>query len=408
MEQKNLGIVFWLSVLLAVVFLVYFTIQCVVNFSANKILNAMVMNQVTLHHDGSLSITVLPSLSVRGVNLVVDDPATGQPLLAVKNFYIKVSLMPLFHHRMVVEKIELNDANILIVKKQSGETNWDVVQSKLDSDTPPLKAFSDDGHLKSSTPMHKANFIIQSVVITNAHVTYRDLAKNTVMQLQLDKFSVDNGPKKISIIGPVGSWNDSPFNFNFTIGSLTRENTYPFSAHTDYDGMGGDIKGVYSLAVDTLMADLSIHLAAGDLGGNFIFDNKKLVLALHLRSASLNIDKLIPDSEKIMNTKHDKSFWDIKDLHYISSNSSFGNSSYLFLQSLIAMMQADVDFQANQIVYRGKVENDVVFTARSLKGDLTMDPCLPDWLSGLGDRWFPEASFKTITSVGASMPGWCS
>jgi hypothetical protein len=415
MELKNLGIaLFWILILVVSILLLYMGAQAVINYSANKFLNALTDNQFSHSPYGNLSIKILPSPRITAKDILVTDPYSKETMLKIKNLYAEVSLLPLFHRDFIIDKIELNDASILIEKKKTGETNWSIFSSKSNAGTKSSagKLSAENTNEKnpssptSSPDSSTVKIIVRSIVITNVQVIYHDLTKNTVTNFQLDKLIVDNDTKQISIIGPIGKYNNLPFNFNFVFSSVTAANNYPFTLHAASGETIVDATGTAS--TEEISMNLSINSVAGKIDGDIAFKNKTTI-KLNLRADSLNIDKLMSAAtDKKINATHDKSYWDMKDGTYdYSSDSLPDNWPYILMQSLIGITHADVDFQAKQVVYQGIREKDVNFNANLLHGDLILNPCSPAWLNKMGDVWFSAFSFRNITSTGKAKPVWC-
>ncbi|WP_455380616.1 AsmA family protein [Acidihalobacter prosperus] len=81
----------------------------------------------TLSINGKIGLTLFPHLGLRLSNVSLSNPAGfgGQlPFARVGRLNLNVELLPLLHHKIVVDQVVLNSMYVNLVRKSDGQTNW--------------------------------------------------------------------------------------------------------------------------------------------------------------------------------------------------------------------------------------------------------------------------------------------
>src|SRR5689334_9033966 len=119
--------------------------------------------------DGNLSVKLFswqPRIDAGG--LYVGNPqwakeaANTSQAAKVNDFKLEFRLMPLFSGRLILPLVEIDQPNVLLVRDESGRTNWDS-GSKTPNDAwklPPIRRFLvHDGHVQIDDAVRRLHFI---------------------------------------------------------------------------------------------------------------------------------------------------------------------------------------------------------------------------------------------------------
>jgi uncharacterized protein involved in outer membrane biogenesis len=138
----------------------------------NKDINGKVsigkINFTFLHNFPNFSITM------QDVNLhsnLFDKP--GDQVLSARKVFVDVSLYPLIRQEVVINSIELENANVFVFKTQHGETNSDIFKHSADTVSNPI-----------NVPQSSTMFSIDQIDFTKVSVVYVDSTKSKVMRFQ--------------------------------------------------------------------------------------------------------------------------------------------------------------------------------------------------------------------------------
>lgn len=160
---KITGIV--LLILLAIIIILPFmfkgTIIKKIKEETNKSLNA----KVDFNDFGLSLFRSFPdfSLSLNGLSVVGIEEFKNDTLASVPQLYITIDLLSVIGgNEYKIEKIEANDARILLKGLENGKVNWDI--AKMDSTKP------------AETPSEPSDFKMefQKIELKNAHIVYDD------------------------------------------------------------------------------------------------------------------------------------------------------------------------------------------------------------------------------------------
>jgi len=170
---KISGIVFGVILLLLIILPFAFkgTIVKKIKEETNKSLNA----KVDFNDFGLSLFRSFPnfSMSLEGLSVVGVDEFKGDTLASVPKLYITIDLMSVFKgSEYKINKIQADDARILLKGLKNGKVNWDIV--KPSDTTKPAE-----------TPAEPSNFkmAFQKIQLKNAHVVYDDAGLGFYMML---------------------------------------------------------------------------------------------------------------------------------------------------------------------------------------------------------------------------------
>lgn len=115
--------------------------------------------------DGNLSVKLFTwQPSVDAQQVYVGNPKwVGTPQAAkVKEFRLEARLIPLIFGELVLPLVKIDDAQVLLVRDESGRTNWDSHSGKTPNDAwklPPIRRFLvNNGHVEIHDAVRKLNF----------------------------------------------------------------------------------------------------------------------------------------------------------------------------------------------------------------------------------------------------------
>lgn len=115
--------------------------------------------------DGNLSVKLFSwQPSVDAQQVYVGNPQwVGTPQAAkVREFRLEARLIPLIFGELVLPVVKIDDADILLVRDETGRTNWDSHSGKTPNDAwklPPIKRFLvNNGHVVIHDAVRKLNF----------------------------------------------------------------------------------------------------------------------------------------------------------------------------------------------------------------------------------------------------------
>ena len=165
---KILGIVIAVLILLVAI-----AIGIVIaKFDGNRIKQELVTQmqekkQRTLKIDGDLSLGFWPKVSVKIGKLSLSEHASKQQFASVESARVSVAVMPLLSGKVVVDTVELNGANVTLIKHRDGKLNIDDLTS-ADEKAAPAAAKSAKAETK---PLQ---IDIGGIKIANMQLTWRD------------------------------------------------------------------------------------------------------------------------------------------------------------------------------------------------------------------------------------------
>lgn len=170
---KITGIILGVILLLLIVLPFAFkgTIVKKVKEETNKNLNA----KIDFNDFGLSLFRSFPnfSMSLDGLSVVGVDEFKGDTLASIPQLYITIDLMSVFKgSEYKINKIEANDARILLKGLKNGKVNWDIV--KPTDTTKPAETPAEPSKFKMA---------FQKIQLNNAHIVYDDASMGFYMMI---------------------------------------------------------------------------------------------------------------------------------------------------------------------------------------------------------------------------------
>ncbi len=142
---------------------------------------------LTITGDLSLSISLNPSLSVKGVTFANAPWGTRPEMVRLKRLEAKVAILPLFGGDLRIDRLVLTGVDAILETDAKGRGNWEFASSGEES---PI---DDDGILP----------VVRKVRIEDVNLTYLDGQTGQKMKLGIDRLDADgeDGPLVFSLTG---------------------------------------------------------------------------------------------------------------------------------------------------------------------------------------------------------------
>lgn len=138
------------------------------NKDINGKFNIGTINFTFLHNFPNFSITL------QDVTLYNNQfNKTGQEILSARKVFVDVAFYPLLRKEVMINSIELDDADIFVFKTQQGKTNSDIFKESADTVNNKI-------NIGNSYTM----FSIDQIDFTDVSVVYADSARNKVMRFE--------------------------------------------------------------------------------------------------------------------------------------------------------------------------------------------------------------------------------
>jgi uncharacterized protein involved in outer membrane biogenesis len=131
---------------------------------------------------GNINFTFLhnfPNFSITLRDVTLHDnqfDKTGQQLLSARKVFVDVAIYPLLRKEVVINSIELDNADIFIFKTLQGETNSDI-----------FKKSADTVNKKTDVRNSSAVLSIDQIDFTKVSVVYADSSRNKVMCFEFEE-----------------------------------------------------------------------------------------------------------------------------------------------------------------------------------------------------------------------------
>jgi AsmA protein len=111
---------------------------------------------------GDIKLSVFPWIALELGNATLGNPPgfPDEPFLAFQKAAVRVKLMPLLHHELEIDKVELDGLDLRLHKNAKGEGNWNM--GKDEPESTPAKQGGTSTELKS----------IAGIKVTNGRVSY--------------------------------------------------------------------------------------------------------------------------------------------------------------------------------------------------------------------------------------------
>jgi AsmA family protein len=207
--------------------------------------------------DLKLGISLSPTVSVDNVTFS-NAPGGSKPLMAsLKQVGVQMELLPLLSHKVKVDRIILDGADILLETDAKGIGNWVFETAATPASTAATTTTAPAaGGEATSLPE------IDSVQIRNSTVTYRDGVAGTTRSFKIDKLDADssNGSLSINLAALIGQ---APLNVQGSVGApdlLTGGGPYPIDLAFSSGDTSATVKG--AIADVSKMQGLAFDVAA--------------------------------------------------------------------------------------------------------------------------------------------------
>lgn len=243
--------------------------------------------KLVINGNASVGISLLPTLIVEDVELANASWASQPQMVKVKSLEIQLSLLPLLHKQVVIDKLVLDQPQIYLETAKDGQANWDfgtpaqkvdvekVLQDNNVALTPEKQEVIAKVNSESANPAAAAlaGFAAKNVSIENGLVEYADRKSAETLNLQIKSFNLseesmdDEIAVKFNVV-----FNGQTISGMADLGSLNslldRQKPYPFSA--TLKAFGADLKanGTAENIMDNpkFAADLNLYNPAGNMG----------------------------------------------------------------------------------------------------------------------------------------------
>lgn len=271
---KITGIV--VALFLALLFVLPFAFQGKIKTVAlqevNKMLNANVyMEDLSLSffkHFPNASVTV-DNFGIAG-----KDSFAGDTLADVKKLCVVVDVKSLFSDSYVINRVELNDANIYGKVLENGQTNWDI----MPTDTTATSTTD------TTSSNLKLDLALEKLLLSNVNVKYDDMQSGinaAVDTINLDLAGALSGDFS-NIEAVKGSIDDMQLN----IASVAYKDSTN-EAHVK--GLDFEFSGNYEDAIAKLKTNLVVNSVSYAMSGVNLVSNTKIVAGVN---ADANLDSM--------------------------------------------------------------------------------------------------------------------
>ncbi|HEX2941808.1 MAG TPA: AsmA family protein, partial [Rhodopila sp.] len=203
--------------------------------------------ELVLNGPIALKFSLPPTLEVRDVSLA-NPPGFSRPQMAMlQSMELRLALVPLLSHRIQIDRLMLNQPDILLETNAAGQPNWTFApqaQAVPPSGTPaPAPA----------PAARRAEVSIESVSIQNGTLRYRDDRTQAVTTLGLQQFTATAASPSAPLhIATNATYNGDAFSLTADTGSLAR--LQDPAAKTPWPVKLSLTTGVAHLAVDGAIA----------------------------------------------------------------------------------------------------------------------------------------------------------
>ncbi len=127
-----------------------------------------------LELQGNLSAQFFPHIAIKAENVVLhaSNQVSDKPLASIAKMKLKVQTLPLLRQEVLIDAINISEADIHLVKNQQGE-NWQAVQTQAHVVTDTVRAVKVSTQSHEASPSWSANlFEITQVSFENCRVEY--------------------------------------------------------------------------------------------------------------------------------------------------------------------------------------------------------------------------------------------
>lgn len=153
--------------------------------------------QLSLNGDIQWSFFPWLGLQINQAQLSDAKGFSNQPFAQIQQIDVKVKLIPLFSHKVEVDKILLNGLELHLIKNAQGVGNWqNLVQSSTAKNAPVAVDSANTTATQKSSWLSPMAFVIAGVDVNNGHITLVDKQQKQsfdISNLQLKSNTVQLG-----------------------------------------------------------------------------------------------------------------------------------------------------------------------------------------------------------------------
>ena len=193
-------------------------------------------------------LTLSPGLAVDGVRFANASWGSRPDMAVIKRFEVKVSLLPLIHGALDVDRVVIEGADILIERDANGRGNYEFSTAPAAATAPaapakPAEAAKGDSGAGGNLPA----LAVREVTIKDSRLTYKDAKSKQTLVLGVDSLAVAAGagdPLKIDL---KGSYNGEPVKVKGSMGQLAElmrpTKPWPVKITAEAGGATVDVSG---------------------------------------------------------------------------------------------------------------------------------------------------------------------
>lgn len=243
--------------------------------------------KLVINGNASIGISLIPTLVVEDVELANADWASQPQMVKIKSLEIKLSLMPLIHKQVVIDRVVLISPEVYLEVAQNGKANWDFSKpaQRIDVEkvliqhdetlTPEKQQIIEKVQHDSSNPAAAvlAGFAAKNVSIENGIVEYNDHKSGDKINVIINRFSFNEDSMDDDINAAFDVvYNGQKMSGKATLGSintfLAGNLAYPFDATINAYGADLAAKGTVRDVMSNLSyaTDVNFYNPGGNMG----------------------------------------------------------------------------------------------------------------------------------------------
>ena len=149
--------IFSILLILVVAFLIWFDWNMVKPYVERQV-TEKTGREFIIHGDLDVKLSLNPLVSAEGLSLANADWGTQQPMLVVRRFQFRISLLDLLSGHVVLPEVSVSQPEILLEKSADGKRNWDLKKEKKETELPKIGRLTlDRGVLTFRDPKTKSD-----------------------------------------------------------------------------------------------------------------------------------------------------------------------------------------------------------------------------------------------------------
>lgn len=206
--------------------------------------------------DLKLEISLNPAIAVNGVSFQNAKWGSRPMMATVGRFAAEVSLIPLLSGKVVVNRLLVEDVDLLAETNKDGVGNWEFA--------PGEKPAADSGGGSAALPS------VDKVVMRNIKVTYKDGKTGAEHRVALEELTASAGSTNAPVkIDAKGSLNEKIFTIAGTLGSVAQmtsaDGVYPVDITAEALGVKTSYKGKLGTPGGSIAVDGQLMVAVASV-----------------------------------------------------------------------------------------------------------------------------------------------